>query len=130
MRKYASTFILGILMLLSELHTFWKGDKRIVNWIWAIDRKMEIQWNVKYLVGEIWFIGIMAAWLLYVKNRINYTTIVAYLIWFICDLGMYFYNYKTGGYWKVYYWIVPIWIITYLWKGKTQDKLFKTIHPT
>lgn len=127
MRKYATTILIMASMLLAELHTFWPSGGEPENWIWRNYIPMSVRWNVKYLSNEMWPILIFVSLLLYKKNKINYTTILAGLVWCILDVMMYLYNYKTTGYWKVYFWIVPIWIIMYLWKGRKQEALYKKI---
>jgi hypothetical protein len=129
MRKYATTIILFLSMSLCELHTFWPMGGHNERWILQYDMSTTLRWNVKYALNELWPLLVFIAWLLYIPNKINYTTVLACLMWVFLDLVMYFYNYKTAGYWKVYYWIVPIWFIAYLWKGKKQEKVYKTLHP-
>lgn len=86
---------------------------------------MPVQWNVKYVTDELWFILMALAILYYVPNRVNRTTVKAYLVFCVLDLVMYFYNYKQEGYGWVYVALLITWITVYnkkevVWLEKGQ----------
>lgn len=116
MRKYATSMILAATLPLGELHTFWERDTRVQNWILDRTVPMTIQWNVKYLTDQVWWILVFIAMLLYVENRINKATALSFLVFSVLDLFMYIYNFKTYDYGYVYFIIAIIWIIFYKWK--------------
>lgn len=79
---------------------------------------MFIHWNVKYVSDELWGILMACAILVYKPNRINKTTVTAYLYFCIVDAGMYFYNYKLKEYESIYTFLLIAWIIIYNRNGK------------
>lgn len=115
MKRYATTWILVISIAIAESHSYvperYATEKQ--NWIYSIDRTMEIQWNVKYLSDQINAILYFLAMFFYNGNRVNRTTVVTFIILSIIELGMYFHNYKTLHYGSVYVWTLGIWFALY-----------------
>lgn len=72
---------------------------------------MPVQWNIKYITDELWFILMAIAILFYIPNRINKATVKAYLVFCVLDLVMYFYNYKQEG----YEWMYMILLVSWVW---------------
>lgn len=112
-RTYATTLIIWASLLIGELHTFWENSTRRENWILTKSVVMPMQWNVKYATDQAWFILMAFAIYLYLPNRINRTTALAYALFCIADTFMYFYNYKQEGYGWVYTFLLITWIIIY-----------------
>lgn len=100
-------------MLIGELHTFWENSTEKANWILTREVVMPIQWNVKYATDEVWFVLMAFALYLFRPNRINRTTALAYGVFCMADMFMYFYNYKQEGYGAVYTLLLITWIIIY-----------------
>ena len=113
MRRFLTTIILVITLPLGELHSYLAKDTRVQNWIITVRRPMLVSWNIKFVEMEVVTILYFLAWLFYLKNRINKTTVVTFLILSIIDVGFYFYNYKLGGFGSVYLWFALIWLIIY-----------------
>jgi len=113
LKRYATTLIIWASLLLSELHTFWENSTQTANWILTKRVEMVMQWNVKYATDEAWFVLMALALLVYEKNRINLATVKSYLVFTVCDVGMYFYNYKQEGYEWMYLILLITWIIFY-----------------
>lgn len=120
MRPYATTLILALTIFIGELHKFWEYDSTVQNWIIAEYRPMLIKWNMKYLEVEVSVIAYFCAWLLYIPNKVNRTTIWAMFWLAVMDVVLYFYNYKTHGFGAVYYWFAAFWIISFYWNRATN----------
>lgn len=116
MRKYLTTILLVLTLPIGEVHTFWAKDDTIQNWIWKWEMPMLVHWNLKFAEQQINIIIYFVAWLLWQPNRINKTTIWAFFWLAIFDTLMYFYNYKTGGFGKIYFWFVGFWLVAYYWQ--------------
>lgn len=119
MRAYLTTFLLVLTLPIGELHMLWEGDTRAENWILTVDRTMLIKWNMKYVEAQVIVILYFAAWWLWKPNKVNWTTVIAFFWLAIIDTCMYFYDYKTGDFGKVYYWFVGIWFLVYKWHSIT-----------
>lgn len=115
MKRYATTWILVISIAIAESHSYvpQRYATKKQNWIYSIDRSMEIQWNVKFLSDQINAILFFLAMFFYNRNRVNRTTVVTFIILSIIELGMYFHNYKTLHYGSVYVWTLGIWFALY-----------------
>ena len=119
MRKYLTTMILGLTLLIGEIHVFWeRASTRPVNWIWNNPVPMSLQWNIKYVCLQLNYTLYFLSMLTYCgyDNRINRTTVVAFVLFSLVDTLMYFYNYKTFGYSITYLTLLIIWILVYLWQ--------------
>lgn len=114
MRKYGTTLILILSIVIAESYSY-AGKYAMVkqNWIYSVDRTMELQWNLKYAADQVNAILYFIAMFLYNKNRINKTTVVTFIILCFIDLVMYFHNFKTLHYGSVYVWTFIIWVILY-----------------
>lgn len=110
-----TTCILILSIVVAESHTYIPPQYVAIkqNWIYSIDRTMEIQWNVKYLSDQVNMILYFLAMFFYNGNRINKTTVVTFIYLSIIELGMYFHNYKTLHYGSVYVWTLGIWFVLY-----------------
>lgn len=115
MKRYATTIILIISIVIAEAHSFVPDEyaTKKQNWIYSIDRTMEIQWNVKFLGDQINLILYSLALFFYNRNKVNRTTVVAFICFSVIELGMYFHNYKTLNYGSVYVWTLVIWLLVY-----------------
>lgn len=113
MKKYRTTLLIWASLLIGELHSLWEKCTTNQNWILTKKVVMPIEWNVKYVSDEVWFIMMALAILFYEKNRINRTTVLAYTAFCIIDMFMYFYNYKREGYGAVYTFLLIAWILIY-----------------
>lgn len=124
MKKYATTYILTLSLLIGELHTYWeKGVQHVQNWIIARDVPMSIQWNVKLATDQLNYILYFIAAFYYGKtlNLVNKSTVLSFIALSVIDTCMYFYNYKTYGFGIVYILYVCLWIIIFYylsWKKK------------
>ncbi len=129
MRKYASSIILSLSLFLGEIHTFWeKSAVKVENWIIARHVPMTVQWNIKYAVQEFVIIFYFLAFALYVRNKVNRTTVLAFLMLAVLDTLVYFYNFKTYGFGGIYIWFVIFWIWMYYGKAAANWIYFK-FHP-
>lgn len=119
MRKYLSTWLLGLIYIVSVVPCWFKHDLRVQNWIIDRPTPMAVAWNIKYACDELnWVLaGLMA--ILYVKtpNRVNITSMRVFLLWCILDCFSYFYNYKTTGYFAMYFSLPAAWLVIYYRKG-------------
>lgn len=119
MKRYLTSILLWFSLLLSELHTFWENaSQKPVNWILKRSVPMSVQWNVKMLTDQIWYILIFVAMFYYKKNRINRTTVITFIFFSLFDTVMYVYNYKTYEYSIVYFLLLITWILIYVYHGK------------
>ncbi len=132
MRKYAATWLLVLSIFIAESHSY-AGKYAMLkqNWIWAIDRTMELQWNLKYLADQINAIIYFFAMYFYIPNKVNRTTVISFIILCFVDLAMWFHNYKTLYYGSIYLWLSLFWVIifyinTVKWKTITLWKKIKT----
>lgn len=123
MKKYAVTILLWISLLYSEIHTLFEGEPvKYENWIIAEYVPMPLQQNVKIATDEGWFIFIFA--IMYValvggqNNRINRTTVKAFIWFCVMDAILYFYNYKGEFYGFNYTFLMIVWILIYNRDGK------------
>lgn len=114
MRKYATTWLLVISIFIAESHSYLGRYSEIrQNWIFTVDRTMEMQWNVKLLSDQINAIIYFFAMYFYIPNRKNKATVISFIILCFVDLLMYFHNYKTLYYGSVYVWISLLWLGIY-----------------
>lgn len=121
MRKYATTWLLILSIVIAESHSYISEipylpkdfATRKQNWILTVDRTMEVQWNVKFLSDEINAVLYFLAMFFYNRNKYNKATVVAFIFLCFVDLIMYFHNYKTLHYGSVYIWGLGIWAATF-----------------
>lgn len=115
MKKYATTWLLIVSIIIAESWSYLPTKYAIVkqNWIWTIDRAMELQWNVKYLSLEVNAILYFFAMFFYNRNRVNKATVITFIALCFIDLGMYIHNYKTLHYGSVYVWVAGIWFFVF-----------------
>lgn len=114
--RYLFSYILGFTLIIGEVHTFWeRGKQELSNWI--IDRyvPMTTQWNVKCVTDQLWYILVFTAIYFYRANRVNKTTVKAFICFAIIDTLFYFWNWKTYGYGYTYLWVAALWLIIYNW---------------
>lgn len=122
-RQYKTTLIIWASLLISELHSFWENSTEKANWILKENVVMSVQWNIKNLTDEVWFIMMALAILVYEKNRINRTTVLAYTAFCCIDMIMYFYNYKQAGYEAIYTFLLIAWILIYNHGGRSTTTI-------
>lgn len=123
MRRYATTLIMGLSLLLGELHVFWEnGSTETVNWIWADNVPMTVQWNIKYLVAQVNVTLYFLAMYFYCgyDNKVNFATVAAFILFSLVDTLMYLYNFKRYGYGISYLILCVLWILAYLWKTRKR----------
>jgi hypothetical protein len=125
-RQYYTTLLIWFSLLTSEVHTIWEGSKVNANWILTKNVPMNLQWNIKYLTDEIWFVLLAASIYYYVPNKINRTTAKAYFCFCVVDLCMYFYNFKQEGYDSIYTFLLIAWIIIYNYGGNNRKGVITT----
>lgn len=112
--RYITSILLYASLLLGEVHTlFENASTKPVNWILFREVPMSLQWNVKMVTDQLWFIFILVAMWFYRPNRINNTTVITFIGYAIIDFAMYFINYKTYEYGIVYTGLLIAWIIIY-----------------
>jgi len=114
MRKYGTTIVLAVIMLVAELHNLF-GDVT-QNWILQRYVPMGVAWNVKQAGLQLIYILYPLAAILYRRNRINYVTCLSFIWWGVLDTIMYFWNYKANMYAPVYLWVLLFWIVIYSWQ--------------
>jgi len=120
MKKYATTLLIWASLIIGELHTLFEKVEGKYNWIVADYKPMKLSWNFKYAADQIWFILIGFAVLFYTPNRINKTTVQAYIAFCFVDICMYFYNYKQQGYEAIYTLLMIFWIIIFNKNGSSR----------
>lgn len=122
-KKYLTTWLLVLSIVISESHSYVpdKYAEKKGNWIYSIDRPMELQWNIKFLSDEINMILYGVAMFFFKRNRINETTVITFIFLCCIGLGMYFHNFKTLHYGSVYVWTLGIWFVVHIrqpiWKA-------------
>jgi len=110
MRKYLTTLIIWASLMVNELHSLWETSSKTIV---AGGVSMPVQWYVWFLCNSAWGIMMAAAMYFYAQNRINRTTILAYLLFCCADIVMFLYNYKQEGYESVYTILLISWILIY-----------------
>lgn len=127
MKRYLPTILLALTLASGEIHTFWSKSAlyETTNWIWKRPTPMALDWNIKYAVLQFNYIIWFVAMFLYGKypNRINKTTVIAFICFAILDTIMYFYNYKVYKYGGAYWLFLALWVFTYFWRGKSKVSL-------
>lgn len=99
---------------IGELHTYW-SSQRVENWIITEYRPMAESWNVYFVCQELIVIMYFVAWYFWQSNKINFATVISFILLAIMDMAMYFYNYKLGGFGVVYFWFIGFWVVAYNW---------------
>ncbi len=121
--KYLTTILLWLGLLIGEVHTLFSDSTRQVNWIISENVTMPLQWNVKYLTDELWFIIVVLALVFYKDNKINKTTCKAVLIFVVTDLLFYFWNFKRYDYEYSYLILLISWLLIYNFnEHRTKDR--------
>lgn len=122
MKKYATTWILILSIVIAESHSYLPDEYAMKkeNWILTVDVSMPVSWNVKFLSDEITAILYFVAMLFYNGNKVNKTTVITFIILCVIDLVMYVHNYKTLHYGSVYVWLLGVWVLVFyrqvIWK--------------
>lgn len=77
---------------------------------------MSVTWNVRYLSDQVEMILVGFMMYKYGKtpNRVNYTSVIVFILWAFLDTFSYFYNYKTEGYTVIYLVLGVAWWLTYI----------------
>lgn len=119
MRKYATTLIIWASLLTNELHSLWENSHATIT---VMGNKMSMQWYVWFACNSLWGVLMGLSLWLYVPNRINRTTVMAYTLFCVCDLVMYFYNYKQSGYEAIYTYLLIAWILIYRNGNSTTNR--------
>lgn len=128
MRKHLTPILLILSIFIAESHSYlgkYSGVRQ--NWILTLDRTMELQWNVKYLSDQINAVIYFFAMYFYIPNKINKTTVTAFIILCFIDIGMYFHNFKTLNYGSVYVWGVIVWVSLFF-REEIKHKISKLWH--
>jgi hypothetical protein len=126
-KKYITSILLYLSLLIGEVHTLFENTgNSLINWIWFRSVPMTLQYNVKYATNQLWYIFVFVAMLYYTPNRINKTTVRAFVFYSVIDTLFYFINYKTFEYSIVYFLVLWYWIIDYnlFYDRGTSYKLF------
>lgn len=118
--RYITTILLWLIIISGELHTQFSG--RMVKYCLACTDKIPLNWQVKYLTHEAWFIMMAAAVFLYKPNRVNRTTAVVYFLFCVADLVLYIVNFKRDGYGWIYASVLPAWLLIYYYGNRTTDR--------
>jgi len=125
MKRYATSLILASTLIIGEIHTFWERSSPVLhNWILARFVPMTIQWNTKLALEQLNFILYFVAFYLYgfTPNKINRTTVKAFIWFCVIDTAAYFYNWKTFSYYYVYLFLVIIWLTMYFWNTNKRKR--------
>lgn len=119
MRNHATTWVLALTLILGELHTvpiFSDDPMKTENWILRSYKPMTESWNMYYLESQLIKPLYFLAFLLWKRNKVNITTIKAFLFAGVIDTGMYFYNFKDPLFFGSFYvWMAAIWFLVYHW---------------
>lgn len=112
--RYKTTILIWASLIVNEAHTFFENVTKEANWILTKKVPMLIQWNVKFVGEEVSGLLIALALLLYSKNKINDTTVKVFVLYWVMDLILYFYDYKGRDSYKWVYLVILIsWILIY-----------------
>lgn len=120
MRKYATSLILWATIIIGEVHCLFAGIPGAYNWIWRRNYPLTVQWNVWFVAKDINYILLLVAAGYWQRNRINILTLRVFTYFALIDFILYFYNYKTYEYGKVYLWMAAAWLLMYHWKKITD----------
>lgn len=120
MRAYWATILLILTLPLGELHSYFNRSTVVQNWIVNAYKPMPLPWNVKYAEGQFIIILYFLAWLYYKPNKLNRTTVIAFFWLAILDTVLYFYDFKTGNFGRVYFWFAGFWLLSYNWVPLTD----------
>lgn len=111
MRKWLPAVLIAACIIVAEIPAFIPCDPDyLVSWNYKGYVPMSVAWNLKYLAGQLQFIFVAAALMLYTHSRVNKSAAVMFFVYCVLDTIMYFYNYKQEHYWVVY----PAIIITFV----------------
>lgn len=126
--KIASTLIILVSIVIAEAHSYIPEPyaSKVENWIRTVDWPMEVWWNAKMLGDEINSILYAFAMFLFIPNRVNKSTAVAFIFLCCVDLIMYLHNAKTLHYGSVYIWALGIWTLAYYLLTKKMQKTWGT----
>lgn len=121
MRKYVTTLILLLSLIVQEVHIFFPDDvNNQVNLIWMNYKPMTLAWNIRYIENEVLPLLYFMAFYLYVPNFQNRLSVRVFLYFYIVNLIMYFCDFKAlENYYKIYLWMAGFWILAYKWKRIT-----------
>jgi len=112
--RYRTTILIWASLIVNEVHTFFENVNKEVNWILTKNVPMLVQWNVKFIGDEMSGLLIALALFFYDRNRINETTVKVFVVYWVIDFILYFYNYKQPDSYKwVYLIILILWILIY-----------------
>lgn len=117
MRRYATSLILWASLLVNEAHSLFSttgllkmyADKQII----VTGGSVTVQWYVWLIGNSLWGIMIAAAILFYRENKINRTSIKAYLLFCLIDFAMLFINFKQHDYEAIYTFLMIGWVLIY-----------------
>lgn len=113
-KAYKTTLLIWATLIVGEIHTLWENSTKTANWIISENVPMTMQWNFKMACDELNGVLIALAFYCYERNRINLTSIKVFVLYYIADFLMYFYNYKQKPlYGWVYLMILISWILIY-----------------
>lgn len=122
MKRYATTILLWLSVIVSEVHTLFEKSSGVYNWIVAKYVPMQIQWNVKYAMMELWNVLIFGAIVFWKDNRTNKASAKAMLVVAFLDAALYFYNFKTKYYGWVYLALILSFIYFYRNGNRTTNR--------
>lgn len=114
--RYATAILISLTFAISGLTCLWHGQTQIVNWIYARPTPMALEWNVKYLADEINALLIAVSIYTYRANPVNKSASIAYVFYCAVDIVLYFYDYKTGSYELLYFFLPFITLLAYYWR--------------
>lgn len=120
MREYVTTIILVMTLPIGEVHSYFVNNTTVQNWIIAKEVPMLLHWNIKNVASQLSVIAYFVAWVLWRDNKVNKTTVKAFLWLAVMDTILYFYNYKTNGFGSVYFWFAGFWLLSYYWVSITH----------
>lgn len=109
MRRYATSLILWASLLVNEAHSLFTNAGAVV----FHGQQMSAQWFVWLVGNSLWGVLMAGAILLYRENRVNRTTVRAYLLFCLADTAFLFINYKQSGYEAIYTFLLIGWILIY-----------------
>lgn len=127
MKKYLFAIFWISTILFAELHTFFARKTGQDNWIIARYHPMTLQWNIWFVVQELnYFLMVAGVWF-WQRNRVNSTTLRVFTYFAAVDILLYFYNFKTYEYGKVYIWMAAAWLLIYF-KKQITGFLWRTLN--
>lgn len=126
MKQYATTLILWASLLVNEAHTLFSNTRMVK----VTGGQIPERWYVWLASDSLFTIMLLTAFVLYQPNKVNIAAVRAFICFAVCDLVMFFINFRQHDYEAIY---TILFISVFFFYGQ-YDKLMimikKFIHGT